>query len=111
MSSWLNALREACERTSQKAVGKRLRGNGSYPSDAIVNQALQGKYVGDIEKFRRVVEGAYLGVSVDCPVLGSLSLDQCISHQDAPYSPANSLRVLLYRTCRTCPNAIEHKES
>jgi hypothetical protein len=110
MDRRLQVLRETCDRSSQKAVGRRLRGDGDYPSDAIVNQVLQGKYRGDNERFWRLVDGVLLGVSVRCPVLGELRLDHCIANQEADYSPANGARVRLWRACRSCPNALAEKE-
>lgn len=39
MSDWINALRQACENTSQSRVAKRLGVSG-----AMISQALNNKY-------------------------------------------------------------------
>ncbi len=98
---WILELALQCDHTSQAVVSRRL----GY-SASTVNQVLHNKYAGLIDRVREKVEGAYMGVSVDCPVIGELSLDQCLDHQTRPFAATNPQRVMLFRACRNgCPYA------
>ncbi|WP_347279608.1 XRE family transcriptional regulator [Plasticicumulans sp.] len=112
--NWLEALREACERDGQAAVARRLRATGStYPSPTVISQALSGKYTGDLDRLRELVEGALLGASVRCPVIGDLVRNKCLEHQarERRFASANPLYVRLYRACRSgCPHSRLPKE-
>lgn len=111
---WLEALRAACELDGQAAVAKRLRApGGSYPSATVISQALSGKYGGDLERLRDLVEGALLGALVRCPVIGDLARHKCLEHQarERRFASANPQYVRLYRACRSgCPNSRLPKE-
>jgi len=94
---WLQELRAQCQVSSQRKVGEKL----GY-SNAVINQVLKGTYQGDIKKVEQKVRGAFLGETVGCPILGELSKNKCVEHQNAKYSSVNRLRVQLYRTCPGC---------
>lgn len=96
---WLDVLRRECAASTQTTVAKRLG-----VSAAMVNQALGGKYKGDISRLQRLVEGAFMNVF--CPVLGEIPLDTCAHHQKQPFVPVNPQRVRLFRACRSgCPHS------
>jgi hypothetical protein len=96
---WRRTLRQHCAQTSQADVAKVL----GY-SAAVINQVLKGTYKGDTEKVIRAVRGAYLGDTVECPVIGELQTHRCIENQRAPYAATNPQRVRLFRACRDgCP--------
>lgn len=94
---WLVVLREACERTSQAAVARSIK----Y-STTVVNQVLKGKYTGDLSSVQRAVEGALMGLTVECPVIGEIGRDRCLQYQRMPFAATNPLRVQLSRSCPTC---------
>lgn len=94
---FVTALREACDRQSQALVAKRI----GY-SPAVVNQVLAGKYKGDLNRVQRAIEGALLGVTVDCPILGPLASNKCLDLQSLPFAATNPQRVKLYKACRKC---------
>lgn len=97
---WTQRLREECAKTSQAKVAKVIH----YSSTA-VNQVLKGKYPGDMQAFEKAVRGAYLGETINCPILGELETNICQHHKRQPYANTNSTRVALYRACnRTCPH-------
>lgn len=96
---WITVLRECCQASSQAAVAKRI----DY-SPTVVNQVLKGKYAGDLSAVQKAVEGALMGLSVDCPVIGELSRDRCLTYQRRGFAATNPLRVALARACPTCPN-------
>ena len=106
---WLAVLRRECARTSQSRVAKTLRQADGYPSSAVVNQVLGGKYAPPTDRLAALVRGIYLGTTVPCPELGALRLDDCLDHQRRPYSSASPLRVRMYRACRNCPH--NHEET
>jgi hypothetical protein len=98
-NDWLTVLREQCTRASQAAIAKRIK----Y-SAAVVNQVLKGTYKGDLSSVQRAVEGALMGLTVDCPVIGDLPRNRCLEYQRQPFAATNPMRVQLSRACQTCPN-------
>lgn len=103
--TWLARLRAEVLRTSQKRVATALRGDNGYPSETLISQVLGGKYPGQTGRLQRLVEGYYLGATVDCPVLGELSRAACEHNQVKPFAATNPQRVALFRACRGCINA------
>lgn len=94
---WLDVLREACERNTQAAVGRRL----GY-SASVISSVLSGTYRGDLARVERAVRGALMGDRVDCPVLGSIRLDTCIGAQRRTLTEArHELVARLWRACRS----------
>lgn len=101
MSQWLNVLRTECKRTSQAKVAATL----GY-SATTISQVLNGSYPGNLEKFRATVEGALMGVTVDCPVIGEIPRNRCIDHQNRrQFAATNPLRVQLHGVCPDCTNS------
>ena len=101
-SNWLDVLRSECEPpSSQRQVAKEL---GVSPAQ--ISLALKGKYAGDIERLEQLVLGRYMKQVVNCPVLGEISIDKCIWHQEREFAATNPQRVMLYKACRSgCPNS------
>lgn len=87
---------------TQSAVAEALN-----VSPSLINQALKGKYRGDIESLEQRIRGVLLNVTVTCPVLGELSTKDCLDQQRRKIAFTNPLRVLLARACKTCPNRKE----
>ncbi len=101
---WIEALRTACAASSQPAVAGRI----GY-STAVVNAVLKGSYKGDLKRVQQAVEGALMGSTVDCPVLGEIPRQRCVDHQRAPFTATNPMRVQLSRTCPTCSNNLSSR--
>jgi hypothetical protein len=97
--AWIAALKQACQVNSQAVVATKI---GMSP--AVVNQVLKGCYNGSLINVRKRVEGALLGVTVDCPMIGDIPLNRCIDNQSRPFAATNPLRVALHRACKTCVN-------
>lgn len=98
---WLNVLRRECKRqgSSQARVAATLN-----LSPTVISQVLAEKYPGNLERVRALVEGAYMGKTVDCPVVGDLPRNRCIEYQDQSFAATNPMRVQLYHACRNgCP--------
>lgn len=100
-AGWIEVLRQACESSTQGAVAERI----GY-STTVVNQVLKGAYKGDLQRVQRAVEGALMGSTVDCPVVGEIPRQKCVEHQRATFRSTNHMAVQLYNACRSgCPNS------
>lgn len=73
-------------------------------SPTVVSQVLSGTYKGDIKAVQQKVEGALMGVMVDCPVIGELPRDRCLENQRMPATAANPLRTRFAKACPKCQN-------
>ena len=93
------ALATEANRTSGAASAKRLGYSG-----AVVTQVVGNKYPGDLATVFARIRGALMGEMVNCPVLGEVARDQCLSEQARPFSATNSTRARLYHACQRCPN-------
>lgn len=99
--SWVDELRAECHRHGLKDVALRV----GY-SKATLSQVLNGKYPSDISKVQERIESVLMGRTVDCPVLGDITVNVCRSHQSRKFSVTNPLRVQMYRACRNqCPHS------
>jgi hypothetical protein len=106
--TWLDALRAACEKSSQSAVARQLK-----VSVAMVNQALKGTYKGDLGRLQAKVEGILQTQTVACPVLDNLPKHRCLEYQDRDEKRifGNPLFMQFYRACRSgCPHSKLPKE-
>lgn len=98
-TDWLHTLGQYC-----KAHGQRKAADVIGYSSSVVSQVLNGKYGGDLFAVQTKVEGALMGLTVDCPVVGDLPRNRCLEYQRQAFAATNHLRVQLARTCPTCPN-------
>ncbi|WP_198287487.1 hypothetical protein [Photobacterium marinum] len=98
MSEWIDALRRECEKASYRKVADKL---GVSPTK--VNQVVNGKYPSEsgLESLRQRFESAFLKRTVHCPVLGEITIDKCLFHQNREFAATNPQRVMLYRACRS----------
>lgn len=100
---WILALAEECDRSSQGKTAARL----GIKSPAIVNQALQNKYTGRMDRLEERVRGELMNKVLACPVLGEISSRRCLDEQARPFVSSNALRLRLLRACAVCPNRRE----
>jgi hypothetical protein len=100
---WVLALAEECDRTSQGRAASRL----GIKSASIVNQALQNKYAGRMDRLEERVRGELMNKVLACPVLGEISARRCLDEQARPFTSSNALRLRLNRACATCANRRE----
>ena len=106
---WVMALAEACDRSSQNSVAKRLGYSGATISGVIKN-----KYRGDIERVEQAVRGSLMSETVMCPVLGDLRRDRCLINQKKAKNPnpTSSVSMRLAKACKhTCPHSRLVKDS
>lgn len=99
---WVIVLAEECGRGTQSAVAKRLN-----RSATLVSNVLRNKYTGDMTAVEDVVRGVFMGRSVSCPALGSISTAACRDWRakGKTFSNENSERVRMFKACRNCPLA------
>lgn len=97
--SWIDELRKY--RASHG--GKKTAETIGY-STTVVSQVLSGTYKGDLQAVQQKVEGALMGMSVDCPVIGEIPRNRCLEYQRQPFSATNPMRVRLAKACQTCPH-------
>lgn len=93
---WIKELRKQVELHGQKKVALEI----GY-SHALVSQVINGKYSGDLNSVERAVRGAYLGDTVNCPVMGELESNRCMQFQKEPFTATNPVRVKRFRACRS----------
>lgn len=94
---WIEVLRTEVQRASQRKVGNRI---GYSPTT--ISQVLSGSYAGDVDKVRASIEGAFMGVKVDCPAVGEIPRDRCQQYQSQKFASTNPLRVQLSMLCPEC---------
>ena len=98
---WVITLAEACDEKDQGRISSVV----GY-SAATVSQVLSNSYKGDMKRFRTAVEGALMDFTVNCPVLGELPANYCLTYQRRPFAATNPERVKLYKACRGgCPHS------
>ena len=96
---WVMVLAEACAKTSQTAVAKKV----GY-SPPTISAVLGNSYRGDMNRVEMMVRGALIGETVLCPALGTMPKNECLDWQAKPYAATSSHRVAMYRACRDgCP--------
>ncbi len=91
---WVAVMAEQCDATSQKKVADMM-----VYSPSTISQVLANKYAGALSAVEQAVNGAFLSVTVNCPVLGELPAHHCLEKQRQPYAATNSSRVMLYKLC------------
>lgn len=99
---WVLVFASQCDKASVRAVCDRIR----Y-SHSVGSQILSNTYKGRIDKVEAAVRGAFMGSTVECPVLGELAVDKCLYHQGRKFASTNPMRVMLSRACPTCPNCMK----
>lgn len=96
---WLDVLRAACKARKQHIVAGEI----GY-SATVVSQVLSGTYKGDLKAVQQKVEGALMGLTVECPVVGELPRNRCLEYQRQGFAATNHLRVQFSRSCPGCVN-------
>lgn len=94
---WLIVLAEACDRTSQNAVAKRLDYSGS-----VVSSVINRSYNGNLATVEQAVRGLLLAETLICPVLQKINKKDCLGHQKRARQrlATSSWRVAITRACR-----------
>ena len=99
---WLLVLADECDRTNQARAAERIKYSGGVVSQLLSNKA--EKY--DLAKIEKMVRGALMGTTVECPALQEIPLDQCLWEQAQPKSSASAQRNEIWLACRSsCPHS------
>jgi hypothetical protein len=98
LPEWIFLLAEACNRTSQKAVGKTMHYSGGT-----ISRVLRKTYAGDMAEVKKRVM-AFLGdARFACPVMKcTIAADQCFNYRRGieMLAFAGHFRI----ACPKCPN-------
>lgn len=98
-SAWLDELRKFRDTHGGKKTAEAI----GY-SATVVSQVLSATYKGDLKAVQQKVEGALMGLSVDCPVVGELPRNRCLDYQRQSFGATNPMRVRMAQACPSCPN-------
>lgn len=71
-------------------------------SKSAVCHVAHGTYKGKPDRILAAVEEKFSQRSVECPVLGNITLARCTEEKSRPFAATNSIRVMLARTCPKC---------
>lgn len=93
----MTLLKQAVAQSGQSAVARSL----GY-SASVVNQVIHNKYPGRMEKVLLRVAEVYGTDTIDCPVMGMITLKRCSAERKKPFAATSPQRVRLYLSCRTC---------
>ncbi|MGL5166666.1 MAG: transcriptional regulator [Afipia sp.] len=69
-------------------------------SAAVFSHVLANNYGGDLARVELKVNGALMGATVTCPIVGEIGRDRCLDEQAMGQTGASSIRAKLYRACR-----------
>ncbi|MCD1597895.1 helix-turn-helix domain-containing protein [Rheinheimera aquimaris] len=95
---WLELLRQKCEELGRRKVEADLG-----ISKTTLSQILNEKYPGSLANMAAKVTDAYSSDKVQCPVLGSITVQRCATEQSKPFAATNPQRVKLWKACQSCP--------
>lgn len=98
-ADWLIALATCADQERLAGAGKRIGYSGSAVSTIIA-----GKYAGDLDRVEEMVRGALMASTVECPILGEIGRDRCLTEQNEPFRATSSFRAQLFHACQLCPN-------
>jgi hypothetical protein len=96
---WVVVLAQECDRHGQAPTARRVG-----VAKTTINEVVRRTYKARTANVEQKVRGALMGKTVNCPVLGEITLDHCIKNRKRPFSAANPINVALHRTCPTCPH-------
>lgn len=98
---WVRALAKACDETSNRVAAEAIGRSAS-----VISQVLRRSYPGSMEEVERRVRGAFMDLTVDCPIEGEISTAACARFQDMPRPNGDARLVRIFRACRSgCPHS------
>jgi hypothetical protein len=98
LPDWVGELASLADAEGLGGAEKRI----DYSRSAI-SQILAFKYMGDLTRVEQMVRGALMAATVDCPVLGEIGRDRCLTEQKEPFRATSRHRAQLFHACKTCP--------
>lgn len=97
MNDRMQLLINAVAANGQAAVARAT----GYSVSAI-NQAIHNKYAGSLDNLLQRVSEVYGDGTVICPIIGEISIQQCVAERRKPFGATNPQRVKLYHACKAC---------
>ncbi|MBZ9678925.1 transcriptional regulator [Mesorhizobium sp. ES1-1] len=98
LPDWLDELARFADASDLGVAGERI----GYSRSA-VSTVISGKYLGDLARVEQMVRGALMALTVECPILGDIGRDQCLTEQKEPFRATSRHRAQLFHACKTCP--------
>lgn len=98
LPDWLDELARLADANDLGVAGQRI----GYSRSA-VSTIISGKYLGDLARVEQMVRGALMSLVVDCPVLGEIGRDRCLTEQKEPFRATSRHRAQLFHACKICP--------
>lgn len=99
--TWLDELKRQVEASSLKIVADKLD-----ISKATVSLLINKKYPADTGKMQKLVEGVFMGHTVNCPILGEIPKHKCAAHQNNKTPGNRPQAIQLWKACRSgCENS------
>ncbi len=96
--SWVLALARACDRSTQMRAAEELGVPQSY-----VSWAIRGERFEYHARVETAVRARLMGETVECPILGELSLDRCRDLRRRTARPLGPVGKALREVCPHCP--------
>lgn len=93
----MKLLQQKVDELGQAEVARRLA-----VSAAAISQLLAGKYQAAPDNILKRVIEIFGGLSVECPVLGTIPLSRCAQERKKPFAAVNHQAVALWKACQTC---------
>lgn len=107
LPDWIEQLAQEATRTSGAAVAMRL----GYTAP-VISGVIRRSYAGDLIAVEQKFRGAFMGATVECPVLSEIGRDRCLEEQKKNFIGTSAVRTKLFRACRSgCPHSRLTKSS
>ena len=101
MPDWIESLATEAMRTSGAVVATRL----GYTAP-VISGVIRRNYPGDLATVEAKFRGAYMGATVECPVLSEIGRDRCLDEQKKNFWGTSAVRTRTFRACRSgCPHS------
>lgn len=93
----LPLFRAKVDELGQANVARRIG-----KSTSTVCQLYHGTYPSDPAAVLRRFEEEFCGTTVDCPVMGEITLKRCSEERATPFSASSPRRVRMSQACKEC---------
>lgn len=101
---WVDELAAYADAHGAKAAGKAI----GYSNSAVSVILNRGKGIKnfDIARIEEAVRGGLMGLTVECPIFGTIGRERCLSEQKEPFRASSGHRAQIYHACRGgCPHS------
>lgn len=102
---WVRLLAEACDRSSQRAVGEKIGRTGAW-----ISRVLLRRDGPDFAEAEQLVMARLAEARVDCPVAGDIPLTACVRNRRRRGLPASWLDRRFRHACPDCRRNTDRAE-